>query len=226
MHRTEPDYGWLGRAGIVILSAGCLVTAALVPLVIRVIAAGLSPVVPAAVTAGALKSPWVVQPVFAGFSILSPSWLWIVMPSLLVVVVAFTRLVSGTRMTRVRRVPAWRSATVGVEGTDSYTASGFANPTRRVLAAVLHTRVEVRPVEVGPAEVGLVEAGAHRHGPHLGYTSDVIEVVETYLYRPAVRPVMAVVRTAKRLQSGRLDAYLAYMLIALIALIALVIALA
>jgi hydrogenase-4 component B len=41
-----------------------------------------------------------------------------------------------------------------------------------------------------------------------------------------VRPVMAVVRTAKRLQSGRLDAYLAYMLIALVALIALVIALA
>ena len=221
MHRADLDYGWLGRVGIVILSAGCLVTAAVVPLLIRVISAGLSPVVPAAVTGGALKSPWVVQPVFAGFSILSPSWLAIVMPSLLVIVVAFTRLVSGTRMTRVRRVPAWRSATAGVEGTDSYTASGFANPTRRVLAAVLHTRVEVRPVEGSR-----VEADAHQHGPHLGYTSDVIEVVETYLYRPAVRPVMAVVRTAKRLQSGRLDAYLAYMLIALVALIALVISLA
>ena len=221
MHRADLDYGWLGRVGIVILSAGCLVTAAVVPLLIRVISAGLSPVVPAAVTGGALKSPWVVQPVFAGFSILSPSWLAIVMPSLLVIVVAFTRLVSGTRMTRVRRVPAWRSATAGVEGTDSYTASGFANPTRRVLAAVLHTRVEVRPVEGSR-----VEADAHQHGPHLGFTSDVIEVVETYLYRPAVRPVMAVVRTAKRLQSGRLDAYLAYMLIALVALIALVISLA
>jgi hydrogenase-4 component B len=54
----------------------------------------------------------------------------------------------------------------------------------------------------------------------------VVVVVETYLYRPAARPVMAVVRTVKRLQSGRLDAYLAYMLIALVALIALVIALA
>jgi hypothetical protein len=229
MHRADLDYGWLGRVGIVILSAGCLVTAALVPLVIRVISAGLSPVVPAAVTVGALKSPWVVQPVFAGFSVLSPSWLWIAMPSLLVIVIAFTRLVSGTRLTRVRRVPAWRSATVGVEGTDSYTASGFANPTRRVLAAVLHTRAEVRSlvpaaVDTEPGDAGQRDTG--RHGPHLGYTSDVIEVVETYLYRPAVRPVMAVVRTAKRLQSGRLDAYLAYMLIALVALIALVIALA
>jgi hypothetical protein len=39
-------------------------------------------------------------------------------------------------------------------------------------------------------------------------------------------PVRALVRAVKRLQSGRLDAYLAYMLIALVALIALVVALA
>ena len=63
-------------------------------------------------------------------------------------------------------------------------------------------------------------------GAHLGYRSDVIEVVETYLYRPLVRPLMMLVRAAKRLQSGRLDAYLAYMLITLIALIAIVAALA
>ena len=64
-----------------------------------------------------------------------------------------------------------------------------------------------------------------RPGPRLGYSSDVIEVVEAYLYRPALRPVMALVRAVKRLQSGRLDAYLAYMLIALVALLALVTAL-
>jgi hydrogenase-4 component B len=253
------DYGWLGRAGLVILGAGCLLTAAVLPLVIRVIAAGLSPVVPARVTSAALKSPWVVQPVFNGFSILSPSWLWIAMPSLLIIVAVFTRLVSGTRMTRVRRVPAWRSATTGVDGTDCYTASGFANPTRRVLASVLHTRSEIRTLapeyaqaadtsvdsarEEGPApdasssarpwpggfgdpEPGLAGAITPATGAHLGYSSDVIEVVETYLYRPLVRPLMMVVQAAKRLQSGRLDAYLAYMLIALIAVIAVVIALA
>ncbi len=261
---AQRDYGWLGRAGLVILAAGCLATAALLPLVIRVIAAGLSPVVPSAISSGALTSPWVVQPVFAGFSILSPSWLWIAMPVLLAVVVTVTRVVSGTRMTRVRRVPAWRSATAGAEGADSYTAYGFANPTRRVLAAVLHTRAEVRTlgpeygepagvpggpagVPGGPAGVpggpgtGGASAGSSgpaRPGPdpfepgipaagaHLGYSSDVIEVVETYLYRPLVQPLMMLVRAAKRLQSGRLDAYLAYMLIALIALIAIVVALA
>jgi hydrogenase-4 component B len=148
-------------------------------------------------------------------------------------VLAFTFLVAGTRMTRIRRVPAWRSATAGVQGADSYTATGFANLTRRVLAAVLHTRSEVRPLpsrhDAGPGddaerqEPGALTAAP---GPRLGYSSDVVEVVETYLYRPAVRPLMALVRVVKRLQSGRLDAYLAYMLIALVALLAVVTALA
>ncbi len=61
---------------------------------------------------------------------------------------------------------------------------------------------------------------------HLRYASDVMEVVETYLYRPALRAFMAVVTVAKRLQSGRLDVYLLYMLIALVAVIAVATALA
>ena len=229
------DGGWLGRAAIVILSAGCLAMTAVLPLLVRVLAAGLSPVVPTSATSGARQAPWVLGPVFSGFSVLSPSWLWIVMPLLALAVLAFTRLVAGTRMTRVRRVPAWRSATAGVEGADSYTAGGFANPTRRVLAAVLHTRSELRPVTTasGPdtrdaADIEPESATdlAPVPGARLAYSSDVIEVVEDYLYRPALRPVMATVRAAKRLQSGRLDAYLAYMLIALVALLALVTALA
>jgi hydrogenase-4 component B len=236
---ANQDYGWLGRAAIVLLSAGCLVTAAALPLVIRVVAAGLAPVVPRTVTSGALKSPWVVQPVFGAFSILSPSWLWVVMPLLALGVLAFAWLASRARLARVRRVPVWRSATAGVEGADSYTATGFANPTRRVLATVLHTRAEVRVLDpVGPAQedgapaesqrpgAGPAAGTSGRPGPRLGYTSDVVEVVEAYLYRPMLRPVMGMVHTAKRLQSGRLDAYLAYMLIALVALLALVTALA
>ena len=203
-----------GRAAIIALGAACLALAAVTPLEIRAVAAGLSPVVPASVTRGALKSPWVLQPVFAGFSILSPSWLWIAMPVLFLIVVLLALALSGRRLLRVRRVPAWRSATAGVTGSARYTAFGFANPTRRVLAAVLHTRTEVRPV--GPED----------SAAHVGYESDVIEVVEQYVYRPVVGPVLALGRTARRLQSGRLDAYLAYMLIALVALLAVVTALA
>jgi len=227
------DYGWAGRVAVVVLAGCCLAIAAVTPLEVRVIAAGLSPDVPSALTMGALKSPWVLQPVFAGFSILSPSWLWLEMPLMLILVVLFTWAVSGRRLLRVRRVPAWRSATIGVEGADSYTAFGYANPTRRVLAGVLDTRSEVREIMLEDNDRDDGAGAPDRPGPeetgqaaHLQYASDVIEVVEAYLYRPAFRAFMSVVAVAKRLQSGRLDAYLLYMLIALIAVIAVVTVLA
>ena len=204
-----------GRVGLALLGSACLVLAAVTPLEIRLIGAGLAPVLPTPAVTAALKSPWVVQPVFSSFSILSPSWLWVVMPALLVVVAVLAWLASGARLLRVRRVPAWRSATAGVSGHDSYTAFGFANPTRRVLAAVLHTRAEVTRLDHDPAEVAPA-------APHVEYRSDVVEVTEEYLYRPFRRPFGLLVRQAQRLQSGRLDAYLAYMLVALIAVLAVV----
>jgi hydrogenase-4 component B len=215
------DYGWLGRAGLTALVAACLGVAALAPLEIRLIGSGLSTLVPAQVTDGALAEPWVLGPVFPGFSVLSPSWLWIVMPALLIGVIAVTLLAARGRLLRVRRVPAWRSATAGAE-TDQYTAFGYTNPTRRILESVLLTRTELRNIEELTDTGG--EPGA-APVPHLAYTSDVLELVEEFLYRPLARPLMAVVRAAKRLQSGRLDAYLAYMLIALIAILAVVAAL-
>ncbi len=220
------DYGLGGRVAIVLLGGGCLATAVLTPLEIRVIAAGLTPDVPAAATSAALKSPWVLQPVFAGFSILSPTWLWTVMPILFLIVAVLAWVASGRQMLRVRRVPRWLSATAGVEGRDSYTAFGFANPTRRVLAAVLHTRAEVRRID-RPADdaESASQPGPALQAAHVDYSSDVIEVVEEYLYRPVLRPLTALGRTARRLQSGRLDAYLAYMLIALVAMLAVVTAL-
>lgn len=69
-------------------------------------------------------------------------------------------------------------------------------------------------------QVGAEQEGSA--GVRLGYTVDVIEVVEHYLYRPAATALLAVVRLVKRLQSGRLDAYMMYMLIALVAVLAVV----
>jgi hydrogenase-4 component B len=245
-HGWRGDYGWAGRLAVVVLSICPLAIAAITPLEIRVIASGLSPTVPAGLTLGALRSPWVLQPVFAGFSILSPSWLWIDIPVMSLLVGLFAWAVSGRRLLRVRRVPAWRSATIGVQGPDSYTAFAYANPTRRVLSNVLHTKSGLRvltdegdglvddaggtPGQPGDLNGELEPSGgpvsAVPAAPHLGYHSDVVEVFETYGYRPAFRLVMNVVAIAKRLQSGRLDAYMLYMLIALIAVIAVVTAMA
>jgi formate hydrogenlyase subunit 3/multisubunit Na+/H+ antiporter MnhD subunit len=223
-HSRGREYGWAGRIALAALAVCPLAIAAVTPLEVRVISAGLSPVVPGGLTMGALKSPWVLQPVFAGFSILSPSWLWVEIPVMLALVVLLTLALSGRRMIRVRRVPAWRSATIGVDGADSYTAFGYANPTRRVLGSVLHTWSAVQ--ELAPADSSTTAADSADAGAHLRYRSDVVEVVESWLYRPLAYLFAAVVTTAKRLQSGRLDAYLLYMLIALVAVIAVVTALA
>ncbi|WP_216826763.1 proton-conducting transporter transmembrane domain-containing protein [Streptomyces sp. SAT1] len=239
------DLGIAGRAGVLLLALGGLAAAALTPLQLRVISAGLEPLVPRDATLGALVSPWVVQPVFAGFSSLSPSWLWVVMPVLCAGVLVLLVAASRGGALRVRRVPAWRSASGGVHGDDRYTPFGYANPTRRVLGAVLRTRTRATPTGIAPAvaarpgtgdppapepegEPGPEGAGPVRTaatGGTLDYASDVVEVVEVYLYQPFYRPLRALVAAAKRLQCGRLDAYLTYMLIVLVGALALVAAL-
>jgi hydrogenase-4 component B len=112
-----------------------------------------------------------------------------------------------------------------VAGENQYTPFGFANPTRKVLANLLLTRSELTVLE---RQTGGRTGDPHRDaaGAHLGYTTDVVEVVERFLFRPLRRPLLLAVRTAKRLQSGRLDAYLGYMLIAVLAVLAVVAGLA
>lgn len=219
------------RVGMVVLAGGCLIVAALAPLEVRMIAAGLRPIAGAATSAG-LASPWVIQPVFSGFSALSPSWLWIAIPVLAAAAGLTALLFSGRRLWRVRTVPAWQSASPGVDRGIGYTSIGYANPLRTVLANLLLTRRELAaaPDAEGsgpapaspPGEVGV----SHSRSEGLQYQVEVIEVVERFVYEPLQAGLLVVARTAKRLQSGRLDAYMAYMLIALLAVLAVVAALA
>ena len=139
-HDREKDTGLFGKAGLCALGLGCLGLAAVSPWEVRYIARGLGPLVPRSVTLQALKAPWVLEPVFHGFSILSPSWLWVIMPVTFTGVLAGTLALSRGRYLRVRRVSAWHSATSGVRGPSEYTAFGFANPLRHVLGNVLGTR--------------------------------------------------------------------------------------
>jgi NADH:ubiquinone oxidoreductase subunit 5 (subunit L)/multisubunit Na+/H+ antiporter MnhA subunit len=209
------DGGIIGRTGLGLLAASSLGLAASAPWVIRFIADGLAPVVPTKAVSAALKAPWVLQPVFPNFSILSPSWLFVAMPIGFVVASLAVIVLSRGRVFRVRRVPAWRSATAGIAGPDRYSSFAYANALRHVLGNILSTEREV--VEVDEVPGGDVEARAH-----VEVTSTVVEPVETYLYRPARTALLRIVDVAKRLQSGRLDAYVAYMLIALVTVLAVV----
>jgi hypothetical protein len=84
---------------------------------------------------------------------------------------------------------------------------------------VLGTR---REVSVTSAEVDGVTS---QEGIAIETRTTVVEPVEAYLYQPLRRGMLEVARVAKRLQSGRLNAYVAYMLLALLAALALTAAL-
>jgi hydrogenase-4 component B len=219
------DGGIVGRAGFALIAIPCLGLAAAAPWVLRFLALGLTPLVPHAHTVGALKEPWVLQPVFANFSILSPSWLFVVMPIGLALVAFVAFVFSRGRLVNVRRVPAWRSATAGVTGPDRYSAFGYANVLRHVLSNVLGSQSStVAANESSTADLP-VEHVAHRaHAEdtahaHIEVRADVTEPVETYFYRRVRSVWLWMSRQAKLLQSGRLDAYIGYMLGAIVALL-------
>jgi hydrogenase-4 component B len=213
-HDRGRDTGLFGKAGLLALGLGCLGLAAVSPWEVRYIARGLSPLVARSVTLQALKAPWVLEPVFRDFSILSPSWLWVFMPVAFTGVLAGALALSRGRYLRIRRVPAWHSATSGVKGPSEYSAFGFANPLRHVLGNVLGTR------RVTQVVISEIEGVPSKKEIHLETLTTVVEPVETYLYRPLRSAALGVARVAKRLQSGRLNAYVAYMLLALLAVLA------
>ena len=213
------DGGATGRVGLFVMALSCLGLAAAAPWVVRFIADGLAPVVPHSITMGALKAPWVLQPVFSDFSILSPSWLFVVLPIGLLTVAVLALVLSGGSLLRVRRVPPWRSATAGVAGPDSYSPFGYANVLRHILANVLGSQRYTSSTEAHSATDQLDVEADHAH---IEVHTEVVEPVESYLYQPAGALWLWLARGAKRLQSGQLATYVSYMLVALLVLLAIV----
>ncbi|KAA8958472.1 proton-conducting transporter membrane subunit [Mycobacterium sp.] len=214
--RVRVDRQWPYRLGVAVLVIGCLGVAAFAPLQVRLIGSGLAPIV-GDQSAGANAAPWVLQPVFAGFSALSPTWLWVVLPAVAAVIAMFAALFAGRNPFRTRRVVPWSSASPGVDRGVGYTSFAYANPVRRVLATVLLTHTELVDTADQPIGRGIAQMG-------LTYRVAVVDLVERYFYRPAAAGVLSIARSARRLQSGRLDVYIAYMLIAVLAVLAVVIA--
>lgn len=218
----EREHALPHRGATALLVLGCLAGAALAPVEVGFVADGLRPLVGDTARA-ALGSSWTLQPVFPEFSSLSPSWLWIVIPAYALLVGLVILAASGRGFLRVRRVPAWASASHGADGAHGYTSFGYANPVRRILANLLLTRSELTREPAAPEqEEAFAPSGTVPGHARLGFSVDVVEVVERYLYRPLAAALAWTARQARRLQSGRLDAYMAYMFLTLLAVIALI----
>ena len=91
-------------------------------------------------------------------------------------------MLSGGSLLRVRTGAAWRSATAGVAGPDSYSPFGYANVLRHVLANVLGSQRYTSSTEAHSATDQLDVEADHAH---IEVRTDVVEPVESYLYRPA-----------------------------------------
>jgi hydrogenase-4 component B len=213
---ARPDRQWSYRFGVAVLVVGCLGVAAVAPLQVRLIGSGLTPIV-GDQAARANAKPWVLQPVYDDFSALSPSWLWIVLPLMAILIGGFATVFAGRNPFRARRVTPWSSASPGVDRGVGYTSFAYANPVRNVLSNVLLTRSELVEASAEPSANG---AGSGS----FTYRVDVVDLVERYFYQPLITALLVVSRIARRLQSGRLDAYMTYMLIAVLAVLAVVIA--
>ncbi|RNI24836.1 proton-conducting transporter membrane subunit [Flexivirga caeni] len=217
-HTTpHTDTSSIYRTAIGVLCFLCLAVSAAAHWEFAVIARGLSQLV--GDNARAANAPgWVVQPVYSGFSALSPGKLWIELPLMCLAVLAIAAALSGRDLWQVRTTPVWSSGSPGVERQGGYTSFSFANPMRRVLATMLLSGDHTAPVE-DPGRADSVTEGMvrplHRH-------VTVVEIVERYGYAPIWRQLIRAVHLAQRLQSGRLDAYLAYMLLTVIAAISVV----
>ena len=104
---------------------------------------------------------------------------------------------------RVRRVPPWRSASLDVGVDQHYSAFGYANALRHVLGNLLGASRHVVVDEDGTAVI----------------ETSVAEPTARYLYAPLRRGLLWLSDQVRRLQSGRLEAYVAYMLAALVAVL-------
>ena len=111
---------------------------------------------------------------------------------------------------RLRRGETWGCGRVGQTPRMEYTATAFAEPLRRVFAAV-YRPTEDLSIDFHPASKYFVQS--------IEYRSEIHPWFERRLYAPALAFIRAVARRVRRLQAGSLHLYLAYMTLALLVLL-------
>ncbi len=203
---------------ITLLAGGSLllILAALAPIMVRVFSGAIQSVNSSISFLSSLSSPLVLQPEYQGFSILSPSWLMIELPIGLIFTLGLTAVLSRGSFLKIRRVSPWRSASSGVDGPNSYSAFGYANPIRHVLRGVLGTRMTTMRTTTKSRD----SEGEHDQIIVQTFVSDPIAV---YIYRPGQQLFLSLVKFVKRFQSGKVDTYISYMLALVIAVLLLIV---
>jgi NADH:ubiquinone oxidoreductase subunit 5 (subunit L)/multisubunit Na+/H+ antiporter MnhA subunit len=113
-------------------------------------------------------------------------------------------IVRGNRRAAVS--PTWASGQL-IEPPLLWTSAGFSKPFRLVLEAVLRPQREIETTTSG----GIVQ--------EVSYSGRVPHLIDTHLYRPVTDGALLAASWARRLQSGRLGAYVVYLIGLVVALL-------
>jgi hydrogenase-4 component B len=117
-------------------------------------------------------------------------------------------LVFGRRA-RVRRGPTWDCGQRGLTPRMEYTATGFSKPIRMIFKALFRPRSDVqREYDFSPY-----------FATTLRFESQVEEVFERRIYRPARMLILLASRRVRQLQAGSLQVYLLYVFVTLLLLL-------
>jgi hydrogenase-4 component B len=194
------------NVGVFALAALALVLGAIAPWEIRWLGRGLHESLGFDPAHGTISFPLVLGPVYRHFSVLSPTWLAIGIPTFML---SSALLVRVLLRPPVRRAPVWLSGTAPEIAVVQYTPDSYANPIRVVLSSFYRFRRTLEPIpDTEPQQQDL--------------ETQITPAFEAYLYRPLAGGTLRLSDLARRLQSGRLGTYLLYLLIVLLAALALI----
>jgi hydrogenase-4 component B len=199
----EPGRG----IGILALTACALGLGVVAPWEIKLLGTALSPTLGFDPATTAISHPLVLGPVYAGFSVLAPTWLSIVLPVFAIGTAAIVRL---ARRPLVRRSAPWVCGTALPAEVVQYTPAGYSNPIRVVLRGAYGFSRRVVPLS------------SEARPPRYRLETTMVALIEDRVYRPVTAATLAITAWGRKLQSGRLGSYLAYLLIVVLIALAMI----
>jgi hydrogenase-4 component B len=207
--RREPSRAAFAVTGLTVV---LLFLGTVAPWEIHALSDGLHPLLGFDAAHTTISHPLVLTPVFAGFSVLAPTWLSIVLPAyaLIAGIIVWAARGPGDGMQRVRRAPVWVTGSGADLAAVQYRPSAYSNPMRVILRAPLGFRSRV------------LERRDADGGAELILDTRVVLAVDRFVYAPLSRAALWIASAIRRTQSGRLSHYLLYMLVALVVALSLV----
>ncbi|MGC9221546.1 MAG: proton-conducting transporter membrane subunit [Solirubrobacteraceae bacterium] len=207
-----------GALAVVILFLG-----AVAPWEIHLVGAALRPLVGFNLASSTISGPLVLTPVFAGFAVLDPTWLSIVLPAYALLAGALA--LAGGRHRHVRRAPVWVTGSGADLAGVQYRPSAYSNPMRVIMRGPLGFRSRLRPAtapQTSAPQTSAPRTSTAQTGAPRVLERSVVLAVEAFLYRPLTRLALRVAALVRATQSGHLSTYLIYMLLTLILALSLI----